>query len=226
MAGDMKIFEPTKHYIQGIIQHLPSYGHKFDPHAYIDWEFRVDKQFDEHDLSQKQKIYIASNMLTEYALVEWKHICRHNKVTQSWEEFKLHFRDAFIPAYYVHHLLSKLGTLKQGARTMKEYYHYFNICTVFVGLDECTEDIMTRFMKGLNSEIQSMVMHEAYGDISHLFLLACKAETEIALYNYISTKHVTHNSSFLFALHVDQEHKIVKLVVVFPSSQEELIVDP
>ena len=26
MAGDMEIFEPTEHYIQGIIRHLPSYA--------------------------------------------------------------------------------------------------------------------------------------------------------------------------------------------------------
>jgi hypothetical protein len=95
MTGDMEIFEPTEHYIRGIIRHLPSYAGKFDPHAYIDWELKVDKEFDKHDLSQKQKIYIASNLLTEHTLMEWKYICRHNKVPQSWEDFKLHFRDAF-----------------------------------------------------------------------------------------------------------------------------------
>jgi hypothetical protein len=66
-----------------------------------------------------KKIYIASNVLTKDALMEWKHICRHNKVPQSWEEFKLHFRDAFIPVYYADHLLSKLGTLKHSARNVK-----------------------------------------------------------------------------------------------------------
>ena len=221
----MEIFEPTEHYIQGIIQHLPSYAGKFDPHAYIDWELKVDKEFDKHDLSQKQKIYIASNLLTEHALMEWKYICRHNKVPQSWEDFKLHFRDAFIPAYYADHLLSKLDTLKQGARTVKDYYHDFKICTMFARLDECMEDVMTRFMKGLNSEIQTIVMHEAYKHISHLFLLACKAENEILLYNYTSTEHVSHSSSFASALHADQEHKIMKPAIVFPSSQEELIAD-
>jgi hypothetical protein len=57
-------------------------------------------------------------------------------------------------------------------------------------------------------------------------LLACKAENEILLYNYTSTEHVSHSSSFVSALHADQEHKIVKPAVVFPSSQEELIADP
>ena len=82
MAGDTKIFELLKldPHIQDVIQHLPVYDGKFDPKAYIDWELKVDNEFDEHDLSEKQKIYIASNVLTKFALLEWKHICRHNKV--------------------------------------------------------------------------------------------------------------------------------------------------
>jgi hypothetical protein len=76
---------------------------------------------------------------------------------------------------------------------------------------------MEDVIKGLNSEIQTIVMHEAYRHISHLFLLACKAENVIAL---------SQSSSFSSNLHADQEHKIVKLNVVFPSSQEELIAEP
>jgi hypothetical protein len=49
---------------------LPSYAGEFDPKAYIGWELKVDNEFDEHDLSEKQKIYIASNILTEHALLE------------------------------------------------------------------------------------------------------------------------------------------------------------
>jgi hypothetical protein len=59
-----------------------------------------------------------------------------------------------------------------------------------------------------------------------LFLLACKAEKEIVLYNYTCTEHATHSSSFLSPLHAEQEHKIEKIDVVFPSSQEVLFADP
>jgi hypothetical protein len=75
MAGDMAIFELMKlhPHIQDIIQHLLSYAGEFDPKAYIDWELKVDNEFDEHDLSEKQKIYIASIVLIGHALLEWKH---------------------------------------------------------------------------------------------------------------------------------------------------------
>ena len=157
MAGDMEIFDRTKQqpHILDIIQRLPMYSGEFDHKAYIDWELKIDNKFDEHDLSEKEKIYIASNVLTEYALLEWKHICRHNKVLESWEDFKFLFRDAFIPSYYADYLLAKLDKLKQGSRTVREYFHVFKTCIMFGGLDECMEDVMSRFMKGLNSEIRT-----------------------------------------------------------------------
>jgi hypothetical protein len=47
---------------------------------------------------------------------------------------------------------------------VNEYYH------------ECKRDAMSRFMKGLNSEIQTKLVHETYSYIGHLFLLARIAE--------------------------------------------------
>jgi hypothetical protein len=91
---------------------IPYFDENFDPRAYIEWELKVAKEFDEHDLSEAQIIYIASHALTEYALLEWKHICRHNNILQYWIDFKLIFREAFIHAFYVDHLLAKLDNLK------------------------------------------------------------------------------------------------------------------
>jgi hypothetical protein len=45
---------------------IPCFDGNFDPHAYIEWELKVEKEFDEHDLSKAQMIYIASHALTEY----------------------------------------------------------------------------------------------------------------------------------------------------------------
>ena len=102
MAGDTKIFEQLKldPHIQDIIQHLPLYAGMFDPHAYIDWELKVDAEFDKYDLSEHEMIFAASSALTKYALTTWKHICRHNKVPQTWTDFKMLFRDEYVPEYY------------------------------------------------------------------------------------------------------------------------------
>jgi hypothetical protein len=162
---------------------IPCFDGNFDPHPYIEWELKVEKEFDEHDLFEAQMIYIASHALTEYALLEWKHIYRHNNIPQYWRDFKLLFREAFIPTYYVDHLLAKLDNLEQGSITVNEYYHEFKICVLFGGLDECRKDVMSRFMKGLNSEIQTMLIHETYSYIGHLFLLAQIAEN---IFHYLA----------------------------------------
>jgi hypothetical protein len=59
---------------------IPCFDGNSDPRAYIEWEIKVEKEFDEHDLSEAQMIYIASHAFIEYALFEWKHICRHNNI--------------------------------------------------------------------------------------------------------------------------------------------------
>ena len=108
---------------------------------------------------------------------------------------------------------------------MKEYYHDFKICIMFIGLDECMNSVMSRFMKGLNSEIRTMLLHEAYDHISHLFLLACNTEKEIEFNSSTCVDNVTHSYPFSSTSHADQEHNIVEFAAVFHSSQEELLAD-
>ena len=137
------------------------------------------------------------------------YIYRHNNIPQTWTDFKMHFRDAYIPAYYVDHLLTKLQKLKQGSRTVKQYYHDFKICVLFGGFDECLEETMSRFMRGLNSEIQTLQLKEKSGHISHLFLIACIAENQILSSAHSCKTVVTHDEQHLSTLHDNQEQQIV-----------------
>jgi len=168
---------------------LPSFEGNFDPHAYIDWELKVEAEFDKYDMSEKQLIFAASKASTRFALNEWKHICWHNKVPQSWIDYKIMFRDVYIHAYYSDHLLDKLEKLTQRNRIVREYYHDFKICVLFGGFNECMENVMSMFMRGLNSEIHLLLLNETYSHITHLFLLACKAECQILLSAHILAKN-------------------------------------
>ena len=47
----------------------PVEGH-FDPHAYINWELKIDAKFDNYDLSEYQMILAAASALTKYALTK------------------------------------------------------------------------------------------------------------------------------------------------------------
>src|SRR5437016_1553150 len=51
-----------------IISTLSSYTRYFDPETYINWELAVDQEFQHHDLSEGQKIRVASSVLIDNAL--------------------------------------------------------------------------------------------------------------------------------------------------------------
>jgi hypothetical protein len=109
---------------------------------------------------------------------------------------------------------------------MNEYYYEFKICVLFCGLDECMKDVISRFMKGLNSEIQTMLIHETYSHIGHLFLLARIAEKQILLSRNTCMMNVTHDYQISSTPHANQEHKIVEHTAELPLSQGGSLVDP
>ena len=182
MAGDTEIFEPTKLHchIQDIIQRLPSYAGEFNPKAYVNWELTVDKEFRKYDLFEEQKVIAASTILTNYALTLWKHLSRHDKVPKTWKVMKRILRENFVPEYYSDHMLAKLESLKQGGNSVKVYYHDLKFHIMCCGLEECEEATENRFLRGLNTEIQDILINETYNSLSHLIDLASKIENEIA----------------------------------------------
>jgi hypothetical protein len=46
-------------------------------------------------------------------------------------------------------------------------------------LEEREDAAMTRFVAGLNREIQDILEYKDYANITHLFHFACKAEREV-----------------------------------------------
>lgn len=158
---------------------LPYFEGNYDPRAYINWELAVDSEFQNHVLSEKQKVMCASSVLIKHASNDWKHLCRHNKIPQSWKDLKRYFRDVYVPMYYADILFNKLQCLKQDTRTVTSYYHDMQACLLRCGLDECEEAKELRFLFGLNKKIQDMLDCQRYTSLSHLLQLACNAESKI-----------------------------------------------
>jgi hypothetical protein len=53
---------------------LPSYSGEFDPKVYVNWGMEVDKEFRKFELSEEQKVTMASMVLTNSALNLWTHL--------------------------------------------------------------------------------------------------------------------------------------------------------
>jgi hypothetical protein len=141
----------------------------------------VDKEFRKSELSEVQKVTIASMVLTNSALNLWTHLARHDKVPKTWKEMKRIFRKECVPEYYSDYLLDKLNILKQGDNSIETYYHNLKFHIMRSGLEECEEATENRFLRGLNTEIQDMLLHETYNSLTCLVKLASMIEIQLAL---------------------------------------------
>jgi hypothetical protein len=160
---------------------LPSFEGKYDPHAYIEWELNVNNEFKKLDLSENQKVRVASSVFTKYALTEWKHLCRFGKASQSWKDVKRHFRNVFVPEYYSEILFRKLQSIKQENKTVAEYLDRLKSCLLRCGLEETGELLEHRFLQGLNEEIQNILVDKHYNSFDELFDLACDYERNLKM---------------------------------------------
>jgi hypothetical protein len=70
------------------ISQLPSYSGEFDPKVYVNWEMKMDKEYRKFELSEEQKVTIASMVLTNFALNLWTHLAIHHKVPKIWKDMK------------------------------------------------------------------------------------------------------------------------------------------
>jgi hypothetical protein len=91
------------------------------------------------------------------------------------------FRKEYIPEYYVVYLLTKLNNLKQGVNSIETYYHNLKFHIMHCGLEECEEATGNKILRGLNTEIQDMLLHKTYNSLSCLVELASRIEIQLAL---------------------------------------------
>ena len=126
-----------------------------------------------------QKIRAATSVFVEDAILWWKYLRRHGIVPQTWHALKKLLRDEFVPKYHADYLLARLQRLKQRSRTVREYYHELKTRLLRCGLEEHAEATENRFLRGLNQAIQDLLVHKKYNSLPHLFILACKVESQI-----------------------------------------------
>jgi hypothetical protein len=91
------------------------------------------------------------------------------------------FRKECVHEYYADYLRAKLNSLKQGDNSIETYYHNLKFHIIHYGLEECEEATENRFLRGLNTEIQDILLHETYNSLTCLVELASKIEIQLAL---------------------------------------------
>uniref|UniRef100_A0A2N9HGW5 Uncharacterized protein n=1 Tax=Fagus sylvatica TaxID=28930 RepID=A0A2N9HGW5_FAGSY len=170
--------------LSGIKMKIPSFQGRSDPEAYLEWEKKMEFVFDCHNYSETKKVKLAVIEFSEYAVTWWDQLVinrRRNRERpiDTWEEMKVVMRKRFIPSYYYRELYKKLQGLRQGSRSVEDYYKEMEIAMIRANVEEDREATMARFLLGLNREIHDKVEMQHYVELEDMVHMAIKVEQQL-----------------------------------------------
>ncbi|XP_073121655.1 uncharacterized protein [Henckelia pumila] len=85
----------------------------------------------------------------------------------------------FVPNQYYRDMFRRLQTLKQGSRSVKDYNKDLETTMIWTNVEEDNEATMTRFLCGLNREIQDQVVLRHCFDLDEMVQMAMKVEQQL-----------------------------------------------
>ena len=114
---------------------IPSFQGKNDPEAYIEWEKKMECVFDCHNYLELKKVKLVTIEFSDYAFVWWEQLMVNRRrnmkyLIETWKEMKVVMRKRFVPSYYYRELYQKFQSLRQGNRSMDEYYKEMEVAMI------------------------------------------------------------------------------------------------
>lgn len=117
---------------------------------------RIEPVFDCQNLSDLRKVRLAAAeftaMLLTGMMTHRRRICERS--IETWDELSMLMRRLFVPTHYHLDLHQKLRRLRQGTKSVEDYYHEMEILMIKADVDEPMDANMSRFLSGLNRDIQ------------------------------------------------------------------------
>ncbi|KAL4309577.1 hypothetical protein GQ457_01G017200 [Hibiscus cannabinus] len=124
---------------------------------------------------------MATLEFIDYALIWWDQLNisrRHSgegPVT-TWREMKAFMRKRFVPAHYHRDILQKLQSLKQGNKSVEDYFKEMEISMICANINEDREATMARFLARLNIDIADVLELQHYVELEDMMHMAIKIE--------------------------------------------------
>src|SRR4051812_30551435 len=140
---------------------MPKFNGSNDPEECLSWALKVDKIFRLHNYEEEKKIAMASLEFQDYVLILWEQVterrdARGEPSITTWNQMKDVMRACVVPTYYNHDLFKKLQLLKQGTKSVEEYYKEMEIAMIRSNVMEDDEQTMACFLNRLNHPIKKI----------------------------------------------------------------------
>ncbi|KAK1600861.1 hypothetical protein QYE76_017948, partial [Lolium multiflorum] len=165
---------------------IPKFEGGADVEEYLTWELKIEKLWSLHpNYSEDKKIKLASSEFDGYALRWWDSLVRNRdedgaQPIRTWRAMKEVMTSRFVPTNYMRNIFDKLTLLRQGVKTVDEYYMEMEMLMQRGRVRESLEMTMQRFLNGLKYDVKGIVRHYTYTDMNQLLHHAREAESQLA----------------------------------------------
>jgi hypothetical protein len=85
----------------------------------------------------------------------------------------------FVPSHYVTDLFKKLQKLKQGTKTIEEFYKEMELTMMRANIQESENQTIAWFFNGLNYPIKRIIEFQKYSNMVELVHQASKVERQV-----------------------------------------------
>ncbi|KAK1609838.1 hypothetical protein QYE76_033511 [Lolium multiflorum] len=157
-----------------------------DVEEYLTWELKIEKLWSLHPhYSEDRKIKLASSEFDGYALRWWDSLVRNldedgAQPIRTWRAMKEAMTSRFVPTNYMRNIFDKLTLLRQGVKTVDEYYMEMEMLMQRGRVRESLEMTMQRFLNGLKYDVKGIVRHYTYTNMNQLLHHAREVESQLA----------------------------------------------
>ncbi|OMO97609.1 Zinc finger, CCHC-type [Corchorus capsularis] len=163
---------------------IPKFNGRGSPSDYLEWETKLDMYFDYYPHVEPKKVQIATLEFMENALNWWNQLVQSRRRNlerpiDTWLALKSFMRKRFVPSFYTNGLYQDLQSLRQGTRSVDEYYSEMMLLMSRAEVDESPQATIARFLAGLNREIHDIVEMQQHYDVEELLQHAMKAESQV-----------------------------------------------
>ncbi|KAK1678437.1 hypothetical protein QYE76_039285 [Lolium multiflorum] len=144
---------------------IPKFEGGADVEEYLTWELKIEKLWSLHpNYSEDKKIKLASSEFDGYALRWWDSLVRNRdedgaQPIRTWRAMKEVMTSRFVPTNYMRNIFDKLTLLRQGVKTVDEYYMEMEMLMQRGRVRESLEMTMQRFLNGLKYDVKGIVRH-------------------------------------------------------------------
>jgi hypothetical protein len=97
--------------------------------------------FDCHNYSKAKKVKLVVIEFSDYAITWWDQLVLSRRWNRerpigTWEEMKAVMQKRFVPSYYYRELHKRLQGLRQGNRSVEDYYKEMEVTMIRASVDK------------------------------------------------------------------------------------------